>query len=1226
MGLGLVVSVVAARLFRWSRPAFAGCLVVCVWLPAAAQPVSVDGLEVQALAPRSTASGGTLFTRLTPEETGIETENPYDDPRMWNERYRELAFGALGTGVAVGDFDNDGRPDIFIVSKTRQSRLFRNLGNWKFEDVTEKAGLAAGAPGMKARIRGWFGLDANPAVDPSEWKQGASFVDVNNDGLLDLYVCRFAAPNLLYINLGDGRFREEGEARGLAVSDASGMGAFHDFDRDGWLDLYLQTNMLDFTASPGGQRDYLFRNRGDGTFEDVTEAAGISGSTAGHSATWWDFDNDGWPDIYVANDFATPDTLYRNNRDGTFTDVLNEVVPHTPYYSMGADLGDVNNDGWIDLLVADMAATTHEKDQRSMAGSRARGQMEPGDARTAPQYMRNVLFLNTNAGVVLEAAQMAGVDATDWTWSPRFEDFDNDGRIDLHVTNGMIREFHGSDLLEKIMVSEDPAAPVRIMRESPVLQEANLAFRNVGDLTFEDVGESWGLDQNGVSFGSATGDFDGDGDLDLVFANLDAPATILRNDGTEGNRLVIALRGTTSNRFGVGAVVRVETGSGVQVRQLVLARGNLSSSEPILHFGLGEEDRISRLSVTWPGGQVQTFRDLPANRRLIITEPASRGRNLDDRSPAEETGRQFVEVAAAIGFHFTAEERDIDEITRQPLLPVRLNPRGPSLAVGDLNADGRDDIVIGGTNLDRPRAFLGQEDGRFSSGPQFLDLEPDALNDGPVLIGDFDGDGRSDLLRTRAGVALPAGSPAYRPGMMTGRSGFNGFEALADLAISVGAAAAADFDRDGDLDLFLGARVEPGRYPKAPPSALLTNEGGQFRDVTSAAAPMLEGMGMVTSALWSDVDGDGWIDLLVAVEWGGIVFLRNRNGTGFVDESSAFGFSSAGKGLWTSLAAADFNGDGRVDYVVGNLGLNTPYRASEEEPALLCLVKPGSSDAFRMVEAYFEDGIPYPRRTRAELAGEFRWVRRQFPRNSDFASADLESIMGRERLAASDQYQATELRSGVFLSQPGGGFEFNALPRLAQISAIQGLVAGDFDGDGKADILALHNSHAPVRVVGRFDGGVGVLLRGDGSGGFSPVPAEASGFIVTGHAQGLAVIDFNGDGWPDMVVTRNRGRALAFENRGIPGRRSFAIRLAGPAGNPTAIGARVSVVSGGGAVATGEVQAGSGLMSQSSSSLFFGYEEGDPPHRIRVRWPSGAESEHPYPSEATEVRLAPPGG
>jgi len=371
----------------------------------------------------------------------------------------------------------------------------------------------------------------------------------------------------LYINQGDGTFKEEAAARGLALTDASGMAAFADYDRDGWLDVYVQTNMLSATASPEGQRDRLFRNRGDGTFEDVTDRAGIRGVTLGHAAIWWDADDDGWPDLYVANDYAGADQWYRNQRDGTFAEQVSALVPRTPYYSMGADLGDVNNDGHIDFFVADMAATTHEKDQRGMAGSRSRAQTEPERREVAPQRMRNALYLGTGRGRVREAADWAGVAATDWTWSVRLEDLDNDGWLDLHVTNGMAREYHNTDLLGRIMSAEGTAESRQMMKSSPVLAEANLAYRNRGDGRFEAVGGAWGLDEVGVSFGAAFGDLDGDGDLDLIYANYDAPPTVLRNDAPAGGRLVVALRGTESNRFGVGAVVRIRTAAGTQVRR-----------------------------------------------------------------------------------------------------------------------------------------------------------------------------------------------------------------------------------------------------------------------------------------------------------------------------------------------------------------------------------------------------------------------------------------------------------------------------------------------------------------------------------------------------------------------------------------------------------------------------------------------------------------------------------
>lgn len=1188
--------------------AFAAVIFAATPFSGAAQnePAGISSVPFQA---PSGPRGATLFKTLSPAETGIVAVNHYDDPKMWAELFPEFTIGPIGTGIAIGDFDGDGKPDVYVVCKTGENHLYRNLGNFKFEDVTAKAGV--GGP-----------TDA--------WKEGATFVDVNNDGRLDLYVSRFGAPNLLYINQGDGTFKEEAAQRGLAVSDASDQAAFMDYDRDGKLDVFIQTNLLDAEAHPTGQRNYLFHNNGDGTFTNVTDDAHISSVDAqGHSATWWDYNEDGWPDLYVANDFKEPDILYRNNGDGTFTNVLSWVVPHTPHSSMGADIADINNDGHIDLLVADMAATTRLKDQRTMARMRAGLPESDSNPGAAQQYMRNALFVNTGTSHMLEAAIFSGLAATDWTWSVRLEDLDNDGLVDAFFTNGTVREFHNADLGRQMMAVESIAERNRMMRNSPVLAEKNLAFHNRGELAFDNVSADWGLDQVGAKFGAAFGDLDGDGDLDLIYANYDGTFTVCRNDSDTGHRVIFDLRGRVSNSFGIGAIVKIETSAGMQVRPLLLARGYLSQSEPMVHFGLGKVDTIRRVTVQWPSGIVQTVENVAADRRYTIREPdlappplAPPGER--DKIPAG----LFVDVTSEKGLQVLAKEAPFDELKKQPLLTIRLNRQGPAAAVADLDGDGEEDILVGGTRGTAGRIFSSFGGGSFLASGEGSFSDTSEINDAAIVAFDANGDGADDLFVTKGGDAKPANDAGYQPRLLLndGHGHFSpaSADAVPALPTSAGAVAVADFNRDGQLDIFVGGRVVPGEFPAVPTSALLENQNGKFLDVTDTLAPALRHVGMVTSAIWSDVDGDGWLDLIVTLNWGGVKFFHNENGKGLVDQSAAFGFSAAGTGWWNSIASADFNGDGRPDFVVGNVGLNTVFHASPDHPAVLFSGDLDGSGRKQLLDAQYEGDRLYPMRSLEQMMQNFSFVGRKYSTFEAYGKATVSDVFSAARLEAAQKLTATEFRSGVFLSQPDGHYRFQPLPALAQLSPIYGLAVGDFDGDGHLDICAVQNSFAPIPEIGRFDGGLGLLLRGDGKGNFAAVPAHESAFVVTGDAKAMVTLDFDGDGWPDVFITRNNFSTLALRNRGLAGHQAFAVVLRGLRGNPHAIGARVTVTLRDGSTETSEVEAGAGYLSQSSPSLFFGYPEKNPPQSITVRWPTGQITTQPWQTRLPKIILNAP--
>jgi hypothetical protein len=727
------------------------------------------------------------------------------------------------------------------------------------------------------------------------------------------------------------------------------------------------------------------------------------------------------------------------------------------------------------------------------------------------------------------------MDATGWTWSARLGDLDNDGRLDAFFTCGMIRNFIDADLVDRQNVAPTLADRAKVWKNAPPRRETTLAYRNLGDLKFANVSAEWGLDHEGVSFGCALADLAGDGNLDIIFTNFNAPPTIIRNHTATGHRVMIKLAGRAPNLDGIGAELRLESASGVQVRQLYTERGIASSEPPLAHFGLGNDPVIKKLVIRWPRGQVQTLENLPADQLLTIPEPPlAEGTKpalpaaVFHTPPAADA--LFTEGAETHGLKHSNTLRPFDEFSRQRLLPRRLNGLGPALAVADVNGDGLDDVFVSGTAGQAGELFLGQPDGTFVPAPEqpwAAAIEVDG--NGAVFL-DVNGDGHPDLLIATGGVAQPSGDP-----LLNDRLYLNDGHGRFTLAPegtqpadseSTGAIAAADFDGDGKIDVFVGGRVVPGKYPETPRSFLYHNVGGRLVDVTDELAPGLRRIGMVTAAVWADVDHDGRPDLLVALEWGPICYFHNT-GHGFENLTERTGLG-AHTGWWSALAVADVNGDGRLDLVAGNVGLNTKYHGTPAEPTVLYAGDLDGSGRDQLIEAQYENGRLYPVRGRSKLAYCFPWLPKKFSTYKAFAQATVGDIFTPERLAAAHCLTANELASGVFLQQADGTFRFQPLPRLAQIAPINAIVARDLDGDGQLDLFCVGNNFSPEPSTGRFDGGLGLFLKGDGHGGFTPLSPGQSGISVIGDARAAAAIRLPGSRRPALVVSRTEGPLLLF--------------------------------------------------------------------------------------------------
>ncbi len=1026
-----------------------------------------------------------LFTHLSPEETGITFVNAVQEQEGFNVLEYEYFYN--GGGVAIGDINNDALPDVYLIANMAPDRLYLNKGEWAFVDITEQAGIQH---------------------SPS-WHTGVTMVDINDDGWLDIYVSRsgnVAAErrrNQLFINNRNLTFTEQAASYGLADAAYTNHAVFFDYDLDGDLDAYLLNHsirrlsnflveyMREQRDSLAG--DKLMQNQ-DGFFVDVSAQAGIIGNPLGFglSAVVSDINLDGWPDLYVSNDYIEDDYLYINQQDGTFAESIRVYLDHTSYSSMGADIADINHDGHPDIITLDMLAEDNYRqkilkgpeDHIFYAKLREDGFHE--------QYMRNMLHVSAGDDYI-EVGQLAGLSNTDWSWAALFADFDLDGYQDVLITNGYLRDYTNLDFLRTTLVEAYQAASARgaalssldMVQHMPSTRINNYVFRGRPKLVFENRTEDWGFGRATHSNGAAYADLDADGDLDLIINNINAPADVYRNEAqSRGARsLTIRLQGPPGNRQGIGAKVSVTMDDGTAHREMIPVRGYLSSMEPILIVAAGQTSAAS-VTVTWPDGLQQTARSVPAHGQLTVEYDAA----VAPPAPAREEPILF-DRAPARGIVFQHRENPFSDFDREPLLPQLLSREGPALAVGDLNQDGLADLFSGGAQGQAAKLFLQQVDGTFLPVVSEALASHSRFEDVDACLFDYDGDLDLDLYVASGGSSAPLDDPSYQDRLYV-NMGFGRLvhapDALPVMHTSTGAVAASDFDGDGDLDLFVGGRVRPGRYPLSPRSYLLANEPEGFVDVTAERAPALMHPGLVTDAIWADLTGGKEAELILAGEWMPLrVFVHAESGT-LVESTERLGLAES-QGFWTALAAGDLDGDGDQDVVAGNRGLNTQIQVSARAPAAIYAADFDQSGTLDAIASAFVAGEEVLVHWRDAVLDQVPGWSARFPTYESFAAATV-----REALTDAERQRATRVvarvaESSVFENLEGQSLARRSLPRRAQVAPIQSIIIHDFDGDAKLDLVTAGNQFGMRAAVGRQDAGRGLLLKGDGQLSFEVI-------------------------------------------------------------------------------------------------------------------------------------------
>lgn len=1071
------------------------------------------------------------FTLLQSSETGIDFSNTIKDTKEANILLYNNFYG--GAGVGTGDFNNDGLPDIYFAGNQVSDRLYLNKGNLEFEDITEKAGIQ----------------------NDGGWSTGVTVADVNNDGYLDIYVSRElydAQPslraNLLYVNNGDGTFSERAKEYGIAGDQRTRHATFLDYDKDGLLDLFLLTqppnpgNFSEFRGTELLRPEYallLFKNTGS-KFEDVSESAGVSKTGFPNAVSASDVNNDGWTDLYVANDFHAPDFLFINNQDGTFSNVTEDAFNHISYFSMGVDIADINNDSLLDVFVLDMVAEDNFRQKANMSGMDRNAFWKVYEGGGYYQYMYNTLQLNNGNTTFSDVAQLTGMAATDWSWSNLIADFDNDGYKDVYITNGLLRDIRNTDADKAVgqyvldtankWIRENPNAGDISIWEILDLDKAldllpsqplkNYAFKNNGGLEFEKIADQWGLDHASFSNGAIYADLDNDGDLDIVTNNINQKAFVYRNNSEStdtSNFLRIQLK-NRENKPVFGAKVFLHQGSEIQTVETTNVRGIYSTSEPWVHFGLGDGKEADSILVHWPNNTKTIKKNVGANTTLTLQMHEAKS----FKKPEPPNPALFIEMTSVFPLNQVHSENTFDDFDKQVLLPHKLSQFGPALAVSDINNDGLEDVYIGGASGLSASLFIQTPSGEFKTSSQKLWKKEAPYEDVDALFVDINGDGHQDLFVVSGGNEHAANSPYYsdRLYLNDGTGNFIKGAILNGYRTSGSKVIAEDYDQDGDIDLFVGGRHLPHQYPMPTASSILQNNNGQLINVTANIAPELLKAGMVTDAVWSDYDQDGDNDLVVTGEWMPVTIFTNQNGT-FTKVSLPTLDST--NGWWFSIAKADFDGDGDEDFICGNIGLNYKYKTSPDKPFDIYFNDFDGNSSNDIVLGYYNEDKHYPLRGFSCSSEQVPALKEKIKKYNAFASLELESVYGSKNLEEALHYKADTFASSYIENLGGGNFKVIPLPTKAQFSSINDILIEDYNGDGQLDALLAGNLFTSEVETPRNDAGIGLLMLGDGKGAFAPKTLKESGFFTKHDVKKLKKIRHKDR---DMILVANNNERM----------------------------------------------------------------------------------------------------